>query len=314
MTFVDWVDETREMFDRHPPLDAAKYATGELVTGAARRVGGRINYGTPHWERGDWDVLVVLDACRSDLFREVARETSWIDDGDVETHVSAASMSHEWLQRMTAEKYRDQMAETALVTGNPFTREDCVREDDWWHLDEVWRRSWSHEEGTVLPRPVTDGAIHAHRGGADRVIAWYMQPHEPFVPVDWSEGYDRRDGFGQAAQEEDDRSSWYQYRDGGLQYEELWTAYRKNLEFVLEEVELLLENVEGDVVISADHANALGEWGVFGHPRNSWVPAAKRVPWLELESTDQETYEPDPLPAPDDEADIDAQLEALGYK
>ena len=42
------------------------------------------------------------------------------------------------------------------------------------------------------------------------------------------------------------------------------------------------------VVVTADHGEALGEFGVYAHPR--WVhhPKVRIVPWLEISSTDME--------------------------
>jgi hypothetical protein len=82
-----------------------------------------------------------------------------------------------------------------------------------------------------------------------------------------------------------------------------------------------LENVDGRVAITADHGNLLGEWGLYGHPLSTPVPALITVPWAETTGVDQETRTPaveppEPLPVSrvygeDTEAE---QLAALGYR
>lgn len=310
MTVPEFIAQVRSDFDRHPPQKAVENTVGEVVNGVSRRLGGRLNYGTPHWERGDWDVLVLLDACRFDLMLSAAGDRPWLPRP--QPHISPASMSAEFVDRMTQPQYRDEMADTALVTGNPFSRD--LDTNRWHSVDEVWRHSWNDENGTILPRDVTDAAIRQHRsGGQDQMIVWYMQPHVPFLGVDWSEGYPDRSDVGKTAVDTGVKSPWQQLRDDELPFDTVWRAYRENLDRALDSVRTLLENVDGTVVISSDHANAVGEFGVYGHPQHSWVPSLKSVPWIELEATDEKTHIPDEQPG-QSATDVESQLEALGYK
>lgn len=314
MSFSDWIVETGENFRRYSPTEAVRRSGGQFFHGVGRRLVTRgINYGTPHWDRGDWDVLVILDACRFDLMQEVAVEYDWLPK--VRRHYSPASMSPQWLEQMTRPKYLDEMAETALISANPFTRENFVRADEWSGLDDVWRYAWDDTHGTVLPRDVTDATIRQHRSqNHGRLIAWYLQPHIPFVGSDWSEGFDSTEIFGRDGGEDMDRGMWDRFDDGAISFEELWQGYRENLKFVLDDVRLLLENVDGRVVISSDHGNAIGEWGIVGHPRYSVVPALRRVPWIELLASDEQTHSPESASASIDPVDVEERLKALGYK
>lgn len=310
MTVGEFVRQTRADFRRFPLSKAMATTRGEIINGVGRRLGDRVNYGTPHWDRGDWDILVLLDACRLDLMTEVARKSNWLPD--VEAHVSPASMSAEYLERMTHARYRDEMERTALVTANPFSR--GIDEHRWSAVDEVWRHSWSDTHGTIVPRDVVDAAIRQHRtDDHDRMIVWFMQPHVPFVDAEWSRGYPDRDDVGKTATETDVKSPWMQLRDGERSFEEVWSAYRANLELVLEEVRLLTENVDGEVVVSSDHGNAVGELGVFGHPRYSWLPSLKRVPWVELKAEDKRTHVPKTVESTT-ETNVEQRLDALGYR
>lgn len=314
MSLHDWIRNSKRRYKDQGVVRATERSAIEFLIGGGRRLGRVANFGTVVWEH-DWEVLVVLDACRYDLMTEVA--PSWDCLPPMRSTYSAASASYEWLQRHTREEYGDEMAGTMLIAANAWTRDDCVHADDWAALDELWTHSWSDEEGTVLPRPVTDSAIHHWRRrddyDAERMIVWYLQPHSPFVEADWSEGFES-DEIGVDAG--GSKNVWNRYRDGTVSREEIWRAYRDNLEYVLEDVALLIDNLDAEVTITADHANCLGEWGIYGHP--PWVPAPvlKRVPWMELSATDEHTYDP-AYDRPDrqtiSDEQVDERLDALGY-
>lgn len=319
MTLNDWVRESVDGLREHGLLTGTRFAVEEFGVGFGRRLGQRLNYGRPVWEH-NWDVLVILDACRWDLMQAVSPAWEFLPD-EVPATYAPASMSEEWLERHVDPGYNQEIEQTAMVTANPFTRNDWVRNADWTLLDEVWTHSWDDEHGTILPRSVTDRAIDHWRTckppddhPTEQMIVWYLQPHAPFIDTDWSEGFDQREiGNGGGVE----KSVWYQYRDGDLSRQQLWDAYRKNLNHVLQDVELLLENIAAEnVVITSDHANCLGEWGVYGHPKYVPVPTLKRVPWVETTACDFETHEP--AAAPDEEpsvsdADVDDRLRDLGY-
>ncbi len=313
MTLNDWIQNTKQRYNEHGIRRATTRSAIEFLIGGGRRLGKRMNFGTPVWER-EWEVLVILDACRYDLMAEIASE--WDCLQSVSPTYSAASASYEWLQRHTQPRYADEMAETMLIAANAWTRDDCVRAEDWAALDEIWKHAWSDEEGTVLPRPVTDSAIHHWRRRTDdteRMIVWYLQPHSPFIDADWSDGFEG-DQIGVDAG--GSKNVWNHYRNGRVSRTEIWRAYRDNLEHVLEDVALLIDNLDADVAITADHANCLGEWGIYGHP--PWVPAPvlKRVPWVEASATDEHTYDPEYEPPGRQtisDTRVDEQLAALGY-
>lgn len=311
MAVSDWVADTRRNIREGGVTHGMRHAARDAWPGLWRRAGQYVNYGATHWER-DWDVLIMLDACRVDVMQEVATETEFLPD-DIPSVYSAASMSHEWIEKHTQPEYRDNMAETALISANPHTRFDCVRDKDWTAVDEVWRHSWDDDVGTVPPRGVTDAAIrHARQDEAGKLIAWYMQPHQPFIGAEWSKGYDS-ETFGEGGNH--GKCVWRQCRDGEVDAAELWSAYRRTLKWVLEDVAVLLENIDGTVVITADHANCLGEWGIYGHPRNAPVPTLKRVPWVELDATDTESHTPPAEPAARAADDVVTdRLRNLGYR
>ena len=64
-----------------------------------------------------------------------------------------------------------------------------------------------------------------------------------------------------------------------LDKEQLREDYRKNLEYVMDSVEKLGENLEGRTVVTSDHGNLIGEKGRYGHPGKKEHKALREVPW-----------------------------------
>lgn len=311
MAVSDWVADTRANINDGGLIHGMRHAARDAWPGLWRRAGKHVNFGRHYWNR-DWDVLVMLDACRADVMQDVAPDHAFLPESVPSTY-SAASMSGEWLERHTQSRFRGQMAETALVSANPHTRMDCLQPDEWAAVDEVWKHGWGDDVGTVPPRATTNAAIRqARHGSANKLIVWYMQPHQPFLDAEWSKGYDQAT-FGEGGNH--GKCVWRQCRDGAVDREELWAAYRRTLNWVLEDVELLLENVDGEVAITADHANALGEWGIWGHPKHAPVPAVKRVPWVRTTATDTQSHDPGPADQTKSVTDaaVSERLDALGY-
>jgi hypothetical protein len=259
--------------------------------------------GTNVYER-DWDVLILLDACRVDLLRSVADEYEFLDE--IEQLTSIGSMSKEWMAKTFTDEYAAEAANTAYVTANVFS-ERILSAEQFQEFDEVWRYGWDETAGTVPPRPVTDRAIRAAREvDPDRLIIHYVQPHHPFIGLD--EGFDA-EPFGPAVSD----TVVDALRKDKIDTQAFWEGYRDNLHRVLEDVELLLSNIDADrVAISADHGDALGEWGIYDHPVGFLHPAVRTVPWVTTTATDEGSYEPE-IERTDAEPDVQSRLRSLGY-
>ncbi len=248
----------------------------------------------------DWDVLLILDACRVDQLEDVASEYSYLPDDVPEFH-SLAGYSREWLCRNFTDKnqnkYFEEISNTAYISGNPFTADVFSDDHPFGYLDEVWKYSWDDENGTIHPDALTDRAIQLWReGNYDRMIVHYMQPHIPFVGgnENWHEGFDPHSGdWGTKDQPKD---LWARYRDGEItaSREELWKAYQDNLRYVLDHLDdVLLKNISADsVVISADHGNAVGEGWYYGHG-DVPLDVVQKVPWVTVSAKDSNQYTPE---------------------
>ena len=165
-------------------VDAARGLRGAGL-GAVREVCWRtyLRYGR-HLEAdpvfdADWDLLVVLDACRADLWAEVVGPDGGLPVGT--TRTSPAGTSTEWLDAVFGARSAAELAGVGYVTANPYSA-DHIAGDALGYLREVWRDAWDDDRGTVLPRAVTDAAVRAGREtDLDRLVVHYMQPHFPCI-------------------------------------------------------------------------------------------------------------------------------------
>ncbi|HET7325006.1 MAG TPA: hypothetical protein VFJ06_11805 [Halococcus sp.] len=270
------------------------------------------NPGRPIYEP-NWDVLVILDACRADLMEEIADEYSFVTD--IGRFRSRGSKTPDWMARNFTADYAEEMAQTAYIAGNPFSRR--LDGAEFAVLDEVWQYAWDESVRTIPARPVTDRAIDTWRRrdeyGAEQMIIHYMQPHGPFVAAPELGGdLTKAEEFGRG------RGTLWDQAGYTIPRERVWWAYRENLRHVLDDLEVLLENLDADrVVISADHGNAVGEFGMWGHPDDVLLPCLRQVPWVETSATDEQTYEPSLEQSHEDAASTDdavrARLRDLGY-
>lgn len=348
MTFADWMRDSGYRFKTQSPRKAARECGMAFLRGAIRRLEPSVI--PTMWGRGDWDVLVVLDACRVDQMEAVIDEYDALPD-TVESVVSTDTCSIDWIETHFNDHYRKAM-HAGYVTANPFADHNTnssqsadlsenglplflpLYRTHWQDItpsgsraEELERETGRAKVGsgiaTVPPEAVTEHAIAAwrqrHQLGLNRLVAHYMQPHEPYRShPEWGSG-DRKllenmvtDGEAQAGS-----SIWPRVEAGEIPKSELWEAGVDNLRWVLDDVtERLLPNVDGDVVLTADHGNAMGEWGEWHHPPGAIAPSVRKVPWVRVSATDQCTVQPDvDLQTGEDEADTDVeeQLAALGY-
>lgn len=247
-----------------------------------RRLGRRTHNarGTDPFEE-DWDTLVLLDACRYDVFERRSELP-----GSLERRRSVASTTVEFL-RATVDG-RD-LRDTVYVTANPqlYQHRDSIVAQFAAVID-VWRdEGWDEDARTVLPETMTERALEAAAAHPrKRLVVHYMQPHYPFVGADTT--FDEGQLTDPAS---DGENVWGQVLTGSLDVdaETIWELYEANLDRALPHVETLLDELEGKTVVTADHGNMVGERASpipvreWGHPRGIYTPQLVEVPWLEVE-------------------------------
>lgn len=275
----------------------------------------------------DWDTLVVLDACRVDLFEEHADVESY-DAYDVVQ--SQGSATQEWVQQnFTGGSFGD----TVYVTANPFVSREAG--DAFHTVYEPWLSEFDEKKRTVPPEKTTEAAIEAHDKHPDkRLIVHYMQPHHPFVTApdlrfhgwqiddfdSWTE-HQEETGLKKATARGRPHTPWDALYMGIVSKDEVWEAYGENLDVALDEVSKLVDVVDGRTVVTSDHGNMLGErtfpitMRVYGHPKGVRNRELVEVPWAVVEGGERrEVTEGGTADAEEhDQAVVKDRLKDLGY-
>ncbi|MEF8802289.1 MAG: hypothetical protein V5A56_14870 [Halolamina sp.] len=255
----------------------------------------------------DWDTLIVLDACRADLFEEVV-DTDRYDS--YERVYSAGSATNEWSK---ANFYPPAKTECVYVTGNPVVSRQV--ETAFHSFLEPWRSHFDSQIGTVPPEPVTEAALEAREQyPGKRLIVHYLQPHYPFLE-DPHLRYAEFNQTGEVEVENAKQGATDVWEAVGLGYEsaaEVWDAYGRNLQRVLEAIQPLVSS-SGQTVVTSDHGNMLGErmpylpMKLYGHPPGIHHPVLREVPWATVEGEGRDDADRQV------EADVEEQLRSLGY-
>ena len=275
----------------------------------------------------DWDTLVVLDACRVDLF-EARADLGSYDEYDIVR--SRGSATQEWVQQnFTGGSFGD----TVYVTANPFVSREAG--DAFHAIYEPWLTKFDEETRTVLPEQTTEAAIEAHREHPDkRLVVHYMQPHHPFVTAPdlrfhgwqiddfdgWTE-HQEETGLKDATAHGRPHTPWDALYMGLASREDVWEAYGENLDVALDAVADLLEEVDGRTVVTSDHGNMLGErtfpvpMRVYGHPKGVRNRELVEVPWAVVEGEERREITDDGTAAAEehDQDVVQDRLEDLGY-
>lgn len=224
----------------------------------------------------DWNVLIVLDACRSDSYHR--------RDHSSQAKRSMAWCTYLWVQRLA--RLLDGQ-EVLYVTANPVVDRELNKLDaSSFHLISVWDFDWGrcgpHKMPTVHPRSVNDAVlsyVDAH-GQPERMVVHYIQPHMPYIG---------RDALPYADWGRCDAEMAYDLRKvahprqavkrGEVSREQVRAAYEGNVDLVVPYAHALRDSLAGIVVITADHGELLGERGKYGHSSGP-CPELLNVPWV----------------------------------
>jgi hypothetical protein len=266
--------------------------------------------------------------------RTAAHGLDWLDYRG--SYWSEGSCSAGWYDANWSAEHDPEWRRAGLVTANPFSGRDGGRAAaasrgtlplsarELPHLDECWRDLWREEAGltTVPPGEVTGRAMWAwaRRGrlGFNRLVVHYMQPHMPFRSrPDLFDGWGGTGRFGDPDRQLDD-DVFRKLREGEVGRRELREAYEDNLSWVLDEVKRWRDETGARILVTSDHGNGFGDWGVYGHPPGCAAPAVRRVPEAYVEGRAERPPEPgDPPGDPPENAGGGPEtgmLEALGYR
>jgi hypothetical protein len=260
----------------------------------------------------DWDNLIILDACRYDDFK---RHVPF--EGDLQSRISRGSTTFEFLLGNFGDS---RFHDTVYITANPMLeRNKDIISTSFYKIYNIWRDDgWDEECRTVLAETVTDTARRVHKEyPSKRLLIHYMQPHFPFVQS--TSRFDKR-----VPDPEEPTNMWTEVLTGQLdiQPQTVRQAYRHNLKYVFENVQDLLQSLDGKTVISSDHGNVFGErsfpipFREWGHPPTTFTEELVKVPWFVIESDDRRRIraeEPVDTDLDVNDESVEKRLEDLGY-
>lgn len=275
----------------------------------------------------DWDYLIILDACRYDIFEEV------IDiDGQLNSVISKGSHSKEFASKHFAD---NSFYDTVYVTANGIGARigkncfyDLIFTDEMDSVPDV-EVLHSNKKG-LAPSTVYNAGLKTYNKYPNkRIIIHFMQPHMPYFGNKAKCLRERveKDGLIVEAREvkklENDRNEKDTvsgldgaFRQGYITSKELREVYVENLKFVIEYVKDLTDELQGKIVITSDHGEYLGEYNKAGHYPYRYTKELKKVPWLTINSGQRPNIteeEPSGKTTIDQNA-VEKRLEALGYK
>lgn len=264
-------------------------------------------------------LLVVLDACRYDVFAEVAPE--YLSFADLEPVRSEGRNTFEYVSRCWDGTFDDVEYLSAAPPVSSDDRETYKQDtlNDLYggfvpseHISsirDIWRESWNESIGITPPEPVTEAALETE---ADRLVVHYFQPHTPYIGrrslLGHTSGEDARPREGEPV----DVPVWNRIKSGDVTRAELGAVYESNLRRALRSVRRLVVETDADTVaIMGDHGEALGEYGLHGHPDLLEHPYVRTVPWAIVEGSQE--YPDREETADDVSSSVESRLRSLGY-
>jgi len=132
----------------------------------------------------DWDILVVLDACRYDYFKEIYQK---FFQGNLRKMYSPGSCTIEWCKGTFTSHYKD----TIYVSSNPYinsviTLAGFNAKEHFEKIIDVWLFGWDLLLGTVPPQNVNKHLMNLlDRERGKRIIVHYLQPHAPYLSLNY---------------------------------------------------------------------------------------------------------------------------------
>ena len=268
----------------------------------------------------DWDILIVLDACRADYFEEIVGT----DFDDYRREKSRASATMEWMQA----NFEDGVfGDTVYVSANPWVTK--IAPDAFHHIENLWldrdyltakeleeinslgEAGIDYKE-TITAAETTEAALRVAEEYPDkRIIVHYLQPHAPYIGMEGGEllGYVPDEDPSDAGHSE-------------LRRRTVVNLYRANLGYAWHHAERVIDEVQGKTVVTSDHGEMFGEfhwpWPIRGydHPIGLRTHELVTVPWAVIEDERRPVVDHGPRRhsvTADEQDKLTDRLRDLGY-
>jgi len=239
----------------------------------------------------DWDNLIILDACRYDVFDKLANIQN--ENTILRKEISRGSHTADFLkENFKNKKYED----IVYITGNPFV--DLLIKEKVYKVISVWKDGWNDEEKTVLPETMYNYTLKTiKKYPTKKFIIHFMQPHYPYIGFHMDNSFKKLKEIVLNNQKldfekkfKDPFNKCYESEIYSMIEErKLWKLYIHNFKLVLSYVEKLIKILPGKIVITADHGEALGDkinkWvpiKLYGHKIGYRIKPLVEIPWLEV--------------------------------
>lgn len=258
----------------------------------------------------NWDVLIILDACRYDYFEDMYNNFL---DGKLQKVISPGCWTGEWINRTFR---TGDFSDVVYVSSTPHVNSagfhpkiDMDVSEIFHRVIDVWDFGWDESLGTTSAENVVEAVLNEWGGNGKEqsFIVHFNQPHTPYLGIEekLSKGsitipegsstsylfklrsllkiprgiiWKMREFLGKPPT----RQAEYVFRQGGAK--KLKENYSDNVKYVLKNVRTLTERLEGNIIITSDHGECLGEGGKVLHTEYMKdEPILREVPWFEIE-------------------------------
>lgn len=250
----------------------------------------------------DWDVLVVLDACRADVLGKLA-------DWPIGTAVSPAGCTPEWLERVAESGV---FKNVHVISGNPkYKQVDAKLGCD--TVEPYYNKEWDQSLQTVRPEPILNRTTEIFERGNRPVVAHLEQPHWPYIAKlggSWELAYPELGPWTTDGTSDEIISLQVAMQRGCIDLEQAYGAYRASVASVWSTLVEYIQcwcAADGSIIVTADHGETFGrlrDLKLYEHPCSCHVSPVVTVPWVEFTSKTVST---------DRDGTIQERLEALGY-
>lgn len=261
----------------------------------------------------DWDNLLILDACRYDIFPEHSEI-----EGEYRTVVSRGNDSRSFIHKNFSNR---ELHDTIYVTANPFV--ENISDDVFFRV--VYKdlfEHWDENLNTIPPDAVVEQVLRVNEKYPNkRIISHFMQPHAPYIG---EKSRSSKKRFGKFNPDIDQKGEFEvpeanipeAIQNNLISESELEELYRENLDVVLDEAEKLVNCLDGKSVLTSDHGELLGDrlFGRkrYGHSRYH-TNELRRVPWFTANFDDRRDITKGDPQSFDALSNRDQRLQALGY-
>jgi len=261
-------------------------------------------------KESNWDILLVIDACRFDYFKKYYKEILG-NVGNLQKTLSPSTFTIGWLIDLFNEKKENVIficsesvsnkikdISKKLKHGKDYDINSCFDK-----IVDVWKDNYDAENDTVWPDAVTNTTIKIVKENPNKkIITKYWQVHEPYlyymnkgevnIPLKpFLRGVWRKLLYEVISDETYwtiinklnlPQGSWHGYIWLKYGREGIINGYVNDLKMMLGHVKKIMKFFPNkNIVVTSDHGERLGEWGRYSHGgrRNKII---KEVPWLEI--------------------------------